>query len=149
MCIRDSAEGIAEVGYESNGYGNYVKITHPDKTISYLAHLKRAIIGNRSTVKCEQVIGEVGTSGFSTGAHLHWGYKIPNGGAAGYKGYDDPLKYLQAPSKIATEHNPTSKDKVLSYYSVTAPYLNIRNSPESEQQQPNWTAIPRCHDQGN
>jgi murein DD-endopeptidase MepM/ murein hydrolase activator NlpD len=58
------------------GYGNYVAIDHgkgsDGKTYKTLyAHMKKAVVKNGQYVKRGQVIGYVGTTGWSTGYHLH------------------------------------------------------------------------------
>lgn len=60
------------------GYGNYVAIDHGKNTSdgnSYktlYAHMKSAAVSNGAYVKRGQVIGYVGTTGWSTGNHLHF-----------------------------------------------------------------------------
>ncbi|MBU0553560.1 M23 family metallopeptidase [Myxococcota bacterium] len=56
------------------GYGNYVAIDHGDGVVTYSAHLREGSVsvsvGQR--VACGQRIGQVGSSGNSTGPHLHF-----------------------------------------------------------------------------
>ena len=60
------------------GYGNYVAIDHgpsakDGKTYKTLyAHMKKAAVSNGAYVKRGQIIGYVGTTGWSTGNHLHF-----------------------------------------------------------------------------
>lgn len=65
---------ICFAGY-TNGYGNTIKIKHSDGLTSLYAHQKafRSGIHNGSSVKQGEVIGYVGTSGLSSGPHLHFG----------------------------------------------------------------------------
>lgn len=65
------------------GYGNYVTINHGTKdgrtyVITY-GHMTRAMVSAGTTVKKGQTIGTVGSTGWSTGAHLHFGIAV-NGG---------------------------------------------------------------------
>lgn len=70
-----------------NGYGNYCTINHGELTINgskanyvaYYAHASQIIVSNGQYVKQGQVIGYVGTTGWSTGYHLHFGL-LKNGG---------------------------------------------------------------------
>lgn len=70
-----------------NGYGNYCTINHGELTINgskdnyvaYYAHASQIIVSNGQYVKQGQVIGYVGTTGWSTGYHLHLGL-LKNGG---------------------------------------------------------------------
>lgn len=55
-----------------NGYGNYIMIDHGNGKISIYAHLSGLIVDVGQEVQAGQVIGYVGTTGYSTGPHLHF-----------------------------------------------------------------------------
>lgn len=62
------------------GYGNYVTINHGTKdgktyVVTY-GHMTRASVSVGQTVKKGQTIGTVGSTGWSTGAHLHFGIAV-------------------------------------------------------------------------
>ncbi len=71
----------------SNGYGNYCTVNHGSLNINgssanyvaYYAHASKIIVSNGQYVKQGQVLGYVGTTGWSTGYHLHLGI-LRNGG---------------------------------------------------------------------
>lgn len=71
------ATGDGRVCFEgsSRGYGNTIKIRHSNGLTSLYAHQKsfRSGIHNGSSVKQGEVIGYVGSSGLSSGPHLHFG----------------------------------------------------------------------------
>lgn len=54
-----------------NGYGNYVIIDHGNDFITLYGHLTEVDVNPGDTVKKGDVIGKMGTTGFSTGDHLH------------------------------------------------------------------------------
>ncbi len=54
------------------GFGNYIMIDHGNGKISIYAHLSGIIVEAGQEVKAGQVIGYVGTTGYSTGPHLHF-----------------------------------------------------------------------------
>jgi uncharacterized protein (TIGR03382 family) len=56
------------------GFGNYVRIQHADGKVTYYGHLKKfsLTVALGDTVTCGQKLGEVGSSGYSTGPHLHF-----------------------------------------------------------------------------
>lgn len=56
----------------NGGYGQYVAITHPNRTQTLYAHLGSIIIGVGWQVVQGQVIGYVGSTGLSTGCHVHF-----------------------------------------------------------------------------
>jgi murein DD-endopeptidase MepM/ murein hydrolase activator NlpD len=77
-----------ENALDPQGYGWYVKIEN-EKEGSVLAHLHtESPLKVGSTVKQGQLVGYQGTTGNSTGIHLHWGYyPIPRNRQNGYNGY--------------------------------------------------------------
>jgi len=63
---------VIYVGWDNNGYGNYIKIRHPNNYISDYGHLSRFAKGLKKGQKVKQgeIIGYVGSTGLSTGPHL-------------------------------------------------------------------------------
>lgn len=73
--ILAAGNGVVSYCGKSNGYGNLTKVEHTGGYETLYAHQKnfKAGIHKGSTVKQGEVIGFVGTSGLSTGPHLHFG----------------------------------------------------------------------------
>lgn len=77
--VAPAAGKIALVGLESQGFelhGNTVGIDHGQGVISILIHLSRVDVQEGEIVKAGQVVGGVGSTGISTGPHLHWGLYV-------------------------------------------------------------------------
>jgi murein DD-endopeptidase MepM/ murein hydrolase activator NlpD len=62
------------------GHGNYIKLTHAGGLATGYAHLSRFAVGSGAFVRQGQVIGYVGSTGLSTGPHLH--FEVYRNGAA-------------------------------------------------------------------
>lgn len=62
---------VTEVGYDENGYGNYVVVDHGDGYSSLYGHLQKATVKQGDTVSAGQQIGVIGSTGSSTAPHLH------------------------------------------------------------------------------
>lgn len=63
--------GTAVSGY-NGGYGLFVKISHPNDTDTLYAHLSKVLVRSGETVQKGQQIANMGSSGRSTGSHLHF-----------------------------------------------------------------------------
>lgn len=77
-------------------YGNFIKIQHDDGTVCLYAHLEYTSVAVNQRVSKGQVIGRMGNSGNSFGAHLHWEYWSRND----YYSNVDPTPYLQPKEPI-------------------------------------------------
>jgi len=58
-------------GY-NGGYGLYLKIQHDNGTSTLYSHLSSISVTNGQYVNQGQIIGKMGTTGKSTGCHLHF-----------------------------------------------------------------------------
>ena len=77
-------------------YGNFVKIINDDGTVCLYAHMQYTSVKVGQRVSKGQVIGRMGNSGNSFGAHLHWEYWSRND----YYSNIDPSPYLQPKEPI-------------------------------------------------
>jgi murein DD-endopeptidase MepM/ murein hydrolase activator NlpD len=59
-------------GWNTWGYGNLIVVSHGNGWTTYYAHLSYLNVGCGQYVKGGQLIGEVGTTGRSSGPHLHY-----------------------------------------------------------------------------
>jgi murein DD-endopeptidase MepM/ murein hydrolase activator NlpD len=73
------AEGRVTKSAYDNSSGHYIAIRHNDNYTSYYLHLSRRSVGAGAQVKARQVIGLSGNTGLSSGPHLHFGFRRPNG----------------------------------------------------------------------
>ena len=87
--IVSSAPGeVISAGWNSGGYGKLVKVRHPDGSVTLYAHNSRILVRRGQKVEQGQQIAEMGSTGFSTGPHLH--YEIhPKG-----RGAQNPMAFL-------------------------------------------------------
>jgi murein DD-endopeptidase MepM/ murein hydrolase activator NlpD len=78
--IRASGDGVIDFAGVSGGYGNMVVIKHWANYSTAYAHMSRFASGMRKGTKVSQgdVIGYVGSTGWSTGAHLHYEFRVNN-----------------------------------------------------------------------
>jgi murein DD-endopeptidase MepM/ murein hydrolase activator NlpD len=67
-----AADGVVSGAGSSGGYGQQVRLAHPDGVMTSYSHLSRILAVPGTRVQRGQLIGLVGSTGFSTGAHLHF-----------------------------------------------------------------------------
>ena len=68
-----AAEGrVVRTGYEAGGYGNFIEVRHPNGMSTLYAHLSRIDVTRGAAIATGQRIGLVGSTGYSTGPHLHF-----------------------------------------------------------------------------
>jgi murein DD-endopeptidase MepM/ murein hydrolase activator NlpD len=77
--VAPAAGRVALVGRESEGFtihGNVIGIDHGQGVAGIFVHLSRIDVTEGEMVQAGQVIGGVGSTGSSTGPHLHWGVYV-------------------------------------------------------------------------
>ena len=78
---------VTRTSYQAGGAGNYVSINHLDGFSSVYMHMTHYVVSEGQNVSQGQLIGYVGSTGISTGPHLHFGIS--------YAGtYVNPLAYI-------------------------------------------------------
>lgn len=86
--VRAASQGVVTFAGWDGPYGNKLEITHPDGVVTWYAHLSRIDVTETDAVETGQVVGLVGSTGNSTGPHLHFEVH-PGGGEAA-----DPAELL-------------------------------------------------------
>lgn len=85
--ILAAKSGVVTTSTYNNSYGNYVVVSHSDGTSTLYAHMSRRGVSKGEVVSQGQYIGDVGTTGSSTGNHLHLEVRV-NGSRV------DPTQYF-------------------------------------------------------
>ena len=106
-------------------YGNFVKIINDDGTVCLYAHMEYTSVKAGQRVSKGQVIGRMGNSGNSFGAHLHWEYWSRND----YYSNIDPSPYLQPKEPIVLP-KPVERNKDKRQFQVDYnDNLRVRTKP--------------------
>lgn len=107
-----------------NSYGNYVKIKHDNNYYTLYSHMayKSVTVKKGDKVKKGQVIGYMGNTGYSFGAHLH--FEVWNGGTR-----INPKPYINAdlPTKINVTYQ-TYDNHLKKYWSEIINYNNTNSN---------------------
>lgn len=85
--VASAAGRVKYSGNKVRGYGNMVVIEHPGKVFSIYAHNSQNIVKTGAQVKRGQMIARVGSTGRSTGNHLHFEIRFRNQAR-------DPARYI-------------------------------------------------------
>ncbi len=73
---RTVGDGVVEFSGVQNGYGNVVFIKHRNGHETVYAHLSKLMVQRGQTVSQGQTIGLVGATGWATGPHLHFEFRV-------------------------------------------------------------------------
>ncbi len=93
--VRPTAPGKVTAAGWAGGYGNMVEIDHGNGIATRYGHMSEVLVKVGDTVDRQDVIGLAGSTGRSTGTHLH--YEVRTGGRA-----VDPIYFMNAGLKLAS-----------------------------------------------
>ena len=74
--VRTVGEGVVSFAGRQNGYGNVVQVQHSANRMTVYAHLSRIDVRVGEKVEQGSLIGAVGATGWATGPHLHFEFKV-------------------------------------------------------------------------
>lgn len=94
FAVRCTAAGTVVKAGWNGGYGRMVEVDHGGGFTTRYAHLSDIVVNEGQKVGIGDVVGKVGSSGRSTGPHLH--YEVRRNGDA-----IDPLRFLKAGKKVS------------------------------------------------
>jgi murein DD-endopeptidase MepM/ murein hydrolase activator NlpD len=91
--VRAVGDGVVEFAGSQNGYGNTIEVRHSSGRSTLYAHLSKIDVRRGQRVEQGQRIGAVGMTGWTTGPHLHFEFRI-NGE------HQDPLRIAKSSEKV-------------------------------------------------
>ena len=74
--VRTVGDGIVDFAGVQNGFGNVVFIKHRNQHVTVYAHLSKIHVKKGQSVEQGQNIGAVGATGWATGPHLHFEFRV-------------------------------------------------------------------------
>ena len=92
--VRTIADGVITFAGTQNGYGNVIEVTHANSKSTLFAHLSRIDVHKGQRVEQGEFIGAVGTTGRSTGPHLHFEFRD-------HGVHQDPLEIARESENVA------------------------------------------------
>ena len=94
--VRAVGDGVVEFAGWQNGYGNVVQVRHARNRETLYAHLSRIDVSKGDRVGQGHHIGAVGSTGWSTGPHLHFEFRIDGE-------HHDPMQVSQAGDSLVLD----------------------------------------------
>lgn len=92
--VRAAGSGKVIFAGRKGGYGNAVEILHENGLVTRYAHMSRILVSKGEQVTFESVIGKVGSTGRSTGAHLHFEVRLNDKPV-------NPARFMNAGSRLS------------------------------------------------
>ena len=74
--VRTVGDGVVDFAGWQNGYGNVIMVRHSGDRMTVYAHLSRIGVKKGQKVDQGQLIGNVGMTGWATGPHLHFEFRV-------------------------------------------------------------------------
>lgn len=74
--VRTVGKGVVEFAGVQNGFGNVVMVKHSNQDVTVYAHLSRILVRKGQSVSQSDTIGAVGATGWATGPHLHFEFRV-------------------------------------------------------------------------
>ena len=102
--INAAADGVVAFAGERGTYGNLVILTHPGGFQTYYAHCSQLLVKAGDTVSLGQPVAAVGSTGRSTGPHVHFEVRYQNSPM-------DPLLYLPGENNAPAREEVTEQEE--------------------------------------
>ena len=94
--VRTVGDGVVEFAGVQNGYGNVVQIRHSGDRLTVYAHLSKVDVRQGQRVEQGARIGAVGATGWATGPHLHFEFRV-------HGEHQDPVVIAKASETVSLD----------------------------------------------
>lgn len=74
--VRTVGDGVVQFAGQQNGFGNVIYIRHANNRVTVYGHLSRINVKKGQHVEQGQYVGAVGMTGWATGPHLHFEFRV-------------------------------------------------------------------------
>lgn len=124
--VRTVGDGVVAFAGWQNGYGNVVQVDHGNGRSTLYAHLSRKDVRAGQRVAQGQRVGAVGSTGWSTGPHLHFEFRI-NGQ------HQDPLRVAKTSEPVTLD--PGARERFAELLKVVQGKLDVAETLAGRQAQ--------------
>jgi len=120
--VRSVGDGVVAFAGVQNGYGNVVQVQHSGNRMTVYAHLSRINVRKGQAISQGDNIGAVGATGWATGPHLHFEFKV-NGN------HVDPMQIARASE--STQLSPVALSQFRRQAVLTATRLEMADQMQT------------------
>jgi len=120
--VRVVGDGVVSFAGWQNGYGNVVQVQHSADRMTVYAHLSRMDVKKGQKIEQGQILGAVGATGWATGPHLHFEFKV--GGK-----HVDPMQIARASE--STQISPQAMARYRDLARQTAQRLDMASQMQT------------------
>jgi murein DD-endopeptidase MepM/ murein hydrolase activator NlpD len=126
--VRAAYDGVVRIqAWDGGGYGNYILVRHYNGLETIYGHMSKALVPVGTFVKAGQLIGYGGSTGRSTGSHLHFEVR--------YQGNPiNPALMYDFPGYKLRKDNFTITSQLFNYYSRAVGHSRSSGSPSRARQ---------------
>jgi murein DD-endopeptidase MepM/ murein hydrolase activator NlpD len=124
--VRTVGDGVVQFAGWQNGYGNVIEVEHGNGRSTLYAHLSRKDVKVGQKLVQGQLIGAVGSTGWSTGPHLHFEFRV--GGQ-----HQDPLLVAKASETVTLD--PAARARFAEVLKVVQGKLDLAETLTGRQVQ--------------
>ncbi|KZL21832.1 Murein DD-endopeptidase MepM [Pseudovibrio axinellae] len=103
--IKATGSGIISLSKYNGGYGLSVEIVHDNGLVTRYAHMQKILVSKGQRVNIGDIVGTVGSTGRSTGPHLHYEVRL-NGSPI------DPMRFIRTGDRLAAIFRPSHNTKI-------------------------------------
>ncbi|WP_317043655.1 M23 family metallopeptidase [Hymenobacter glacialis] len=123
--VKSAYDGVVRISaWDGGGYGNYVLVRHYNGLETIYGHMSKSLVKVGTFVKAGQLIGYGGSTGRSTGSHLHFEVR--------YQGNPiDPALIYDFPGYKLRQDNFTITSQLFNYYSRAVGHRSSSRSSSS------------------
>ena len=125
--------GIIDTGYEA-GYGNWVAVKHDNGAETFYGHLSKVEVKKGQRIEAGTVIGNQGSTGRSTGPHVHFEYRPGGPGTKAVDGRGAADSYFRFGGQVKVKKSQEKKTKTDADKKLGEVSTDYQQKPKTGQQ---------------
>lgn len=127
--VRATADGVVVTSGRNGGHGLYIKLDHSGPYHTSYSHLSRLLVEKGQRVEQGDVIGHVGSTGASTGPHLHYEFHVRGVAKDAMKAVPDSGTPVPGGKRAAFE---AERDRLQAMLDALSPESTDADPPDTE-----------------